>query len=499
MAERAGDQPGLQPLARRPPHGREATRLGYRQRRMGGTVTTKTTELGDSRVRVDVEVASDALEREMHTAASAIGREMRVPGFRSGKVPAQVVIQQVGREAVLDEAVRRGLPAWYEEAITSAGITAVGDPQVDLSDLPERGAPLAFTIEVGIVPPAKLGEYRGLEVGRREPRVDPEAVQAELDRMRESLAALETVEREAAEGDFLVIDFVGTVDGEEFQGGSARGHVAELGAGRLIPGFEEQLVGARGGEERTVEVSFPDDYQAEHLAGRDATFAVEVKEVKEKRLPELDDDFAVEAGGYDSLDELRSEIEGRIKEADESAIEVEFREAAVDAVVAGATIEVPHELVHSKAHEMWHRTARRLTQQGLDPARYLEFTGKTEEELVTESEEDAEVALKREAVLAAIVEAEGIEVTDEEVDEALRAAAPPDASDKQLKRALKRARAQGADEALREDIAMRKAVDLIVEHAKPIPAEQAAARGKLWTPDKEEAEKGAGQIWTPGS
>ena len=469
---------------------------------MPAAVKTKTTELGDSRVRVEVEVPSEALEREMQTAASAIGREMRVPGFRSGKVPPQVVIRQVGREAVLDEAVRRGLPAWYEQAIVDAGITTVGDPNVDLSDLPEKGSPLAFTIEIGIVPPARLGDYKGVEAGRREPGADPQAVHAELDRMRESLASLETVERAAAEGDYQVLDFVGTIDGEEFEGGAARGHVTELGSGRLIPGFEEQLSGATAGEKREVKVTFPDDYQAEHLAGKDAVFAVEVKEVKEKKLPELDDDFAVEAGGYDSLDELRKEIETRIGEADERAIEVEFREAAVDAVVAGAKIEIPHELVHSKAHEMWHRTARRLSQQGLDPERYLEFTGKTEEELVVESEPDAEQALKREAVLAAIVEAEGIEVSDEEVDEALRTAAPPDASDKQLKRALKRARAQGADEALREDIAMRKAVDLVVEHAKPIPLERAAARDKLWTPEKDEAEgapSGSGELWTPGS
>jgi len=170
----------------------------------------------------------------------------------------------------------------------------------------------------------------------------------------------------------------------------------------------------------------------------------------------------------------------------------------VDAAVAGAQVEVSRELVHAKAHEMWHRTARRLSAQGVDPRRYLELSGKTEEELVTESEPDAELALKREAVLAEIVRAEGIEVTGEEVAAAIREAAGPDATEKQVKRALKRARSQGADEALKEDIAMRKAVDLLVEHAKPIPVEQAAAREKLWTPEKER-EQGAGQIWTPGS
>jgi trigger factor len=459
---------------------------------------TKTTEIGDSRVRLDVEVPSDALERELQSAAAELGREMRVPGFRAGRVPPQVVIQQVGREAVLDEAVRRGLPAWYEEALANAGITTVGDPKVDLSDLPEKGSPLAFTIEVGVVPPAKLGDYRGVEVGRREPSVDPDEVQTELERLRESLASLETVEREAADGDFVVIDFAGTVEGEPFEGGEARGHVIELGSGRLVPGFEEQLRGVRAGERREVKVTFPDDYPAEHLAGKDAVFAVEAKEVKDKRLPDLDDDFAIEAGGYDSLDELRAEIEERLGQAEERAIEREFREAAVDAVVAKARVEVPHELVHSKAHEMWHRAARRLAAQGVDPRRYLELAGKDEEELVTESEPDAELALKREAVLAEIVRAEGIEVSDEEVTEALREAAGPEASEKQLKRTLKRARAQGAEEALKEDIAMRKAVDLVVEHARAIPAGRAAAREKLWTPEKDK-EQGAGQIWTPGS
>jgi trigger factor len=466
---------------------------------MPAGVTTKTTDLDDSRVRVDVEVAAEALEQELKRAAAELGREMRVPGFRSGKVPADVVLRQVGREAVMDEAVRRGLPGWYEEAVADAGITTVGDPKLDLTDLPEKGSPLSFTIEVGVVPPAKLGDYKGLEVGRREPHVDPQEVQAELERLRESLASLETVERATGRGDFVVIDFTGTIDGEPFEGGDARGHLVELGSGRLIPGFEEQLEGVSAGDEREVKITFPDDYPAEHLARKDAVFAVDVKEVKEKRLPELDDEFALEAGGYDSLDELRAELEERIGQAEERAIEAEFREAAVDAAVAQASVEVPHELVHAKAHEMWHRTARRLAAQGVDPRRYLELSGKSEEELVTDAEPDAELALRREAVLAEIAKAEGIEVSEEEITQALREAAGPDASEKQVKRAMKRARQQGADEALREDIALRKAVDLLVESAKPIPAEKAAAREKLWTPEKEAAAEGSGRIWTPGS
>jgi trigger factor len=465
-------------------------------------VKTSTRELGDSRVRVEVEVPSDALERELHNAAAEIGRELRVPGFRKGKVPPQVVIQQVGREAVLDEAVRRGLPGWYEQAVADAGLNTVGDPQLDLRDLPERGSPLSFTIEVGVRPRAELGRYKGLEVGRREPEVSLDHVEAELERLREALASLETVEREAFAGDFLVLDFVGRVAGEEFEGGEGRGQLVELGSGRLVPGFEEQLRGARAGETREVRVTFPDDYQPGELAGRDATFEVEVKEVKEKRLPELDDDFALEAGGYDSLDELRADIEERLRERDREAVEREFREAALDAAVAEARVEVPHELVHAKAHEMWHRTARRLSQQGIEPRRYLELTGKTEEELLSEAEPDAERALRRESVLAAVVEAEGIEVSEDDLLDSLREAASAQAggratSEKALRRSLKRIRSQGGEEALREDIAMRKAVDLLVEHAKPIPVEQAKAREKLWTPEKEGAER-AGKLWTPG-
>jgi trigger factor len=469
---------------------------------MAPALKTETTELGDSRVRVNVEVDPTALERELNDAAGALGRDMRVPGFRKGKVPPQVVIQQVGRTAVLDEAVRRALPGWYEEAVHDAGIAAVGEPKLDMTDLPEKGSPLAFAIEVGVLPKAEVGEYRGLEVGRREPDPTDDEIDTEITRLRESLASLETVEREASDGDFAVIDFLGTIDGEPFEGGEARGHLLELGSGRLIPGFEEQLRGAKPGEEREVRVTFPDDYQAEHLAGKDARFATQVKEVKEKRLPDLDDDFALEAGGFDSMAELREDLAGRIREAQERQIDQEYREAAVDAVAAQAKVDVPHELVHSKAREMWHRTAQRFQQQGLDPQQYLQMTGKTEEELVTESEPDAERALRRESTLAALVESEGIEVSDEELLEALREASAgqggKEPTDKQLQRSLKKAKSQGADEALREDIAMRKAVDLIVESATPIPAEQAQAREDLWTPEKGDDEP-AKELWTPGS
>jgi trigger factor len=474
----------------------------YRGAPMATQLTTKTSDLGDSRVRVEVEVEPAAVEGALNRAAASLGRDMKIPGFRKGKVPPQVVLQRIGREAVLDEAVRSTLPDWYEDAIGEAKLSTVGEPSVDLGDLPERGSPLEFSIEVGVRPTATLGEYKGLEVGRREPDVPKEDVDAEIERLRETNASLENVDRPAAEGDFVVIDFLGRVDGEPFEGGEARGYLLELGSNRLVEGFEQQLEGATPGAEVTVNVSFPEDYRGENLAGNDATFDVSVKEVKEKQLPELDDDFAAEAGGFDSLDELRQDIETRMREQYERMIDTEFREAVVDAAVAEAQIEVPHDLVHSKAHEMWHQTSRRLAAQGLDPARYLQMTGKTEEELVHEAEPEAEKALKREAVLAAVVEAEGIEVPDEELLESLRAATQgpgrPETSDRKLQKALDRAKKEGRDEALREDIAMRKAVDTMVESAKQITVEQAQARDKLWTPGKEGEEAAAKEIWTPG-
>ena len=472
---------------------------------MATALKTSTNELEDNKVRIEVEVPPETVEEELNTAATQLGREMKIPGFRTGKVPVPMVIRQLGREAVLDEAVRAALPRWYERAVTDAKVAAVGDPKLDLADLPEKGAPLAFSIEVSVRPKAKLGDYRNLEVGRREPDATDAEIGEELELMREQAAALENVERAAQDGDFAVIDFVGTVDGEPFEGGEARGYLLELGSNRLIPGFEEQIVGASAGDERSVEVKFPDEYQAEHLAGKDAVFATTVREVKEKRLPELDDEFALDTAGMDSLTELREDIAGRLRDQNERSIDTQYREAVLDAAVDEATVEIDHELVHAKAHEMWHETARRLQRQGLDPQQYLAFTGKEEEELVNEAEPEAERALKREAVLAAVADAEGIEVTDDELLDAMREAnlaqgrgGEGGLSDKALRRSLEKARKQGRDELLREDIAMRKALDALVANATPISVEQAEARGKIWTPDQEQ-KASAEELWTPGS
>ncbi len=463
---------------------------------MASAVKTIVTELPESRVRVRAEIPADEVERRVQQAARELGRQMRVPGFRKGKVPPPVVIRRLGREAVLDEALRKSLGRWYVDAIDGAGIAPVGEPELDVGELPSEGEPLSFSIEVGVRPSAVLGEYKGLEVGRREPQVQDGAIDEELERLRDRVATLETVQRPAEAGDHVVMDYVGRVNGEPFEGAEGRDQLLELGSGRLIPGFEDQLAGASAGERRQIELTFPDEYPGD-LAGKQATFDVTVSEVKAKRLPELDDEFASEAAGFDTLDELREDIAKRLTEADQGAIEREFEEAVLDAAVFQAQIELPDQLVHARAHELLEQTLSALERQGVSKEAYLRIAGKDQETLAHEAEPEAANALKREAVLAAIVEAEQIEPTDQEIREALGPTA--ERTSTPVDELIERLGAGGRLDELRQELANRHAIELMVREAKPISVEQAKARQKLWTPGKEAAEQGAGQLWTPGS
>jgi trigger factor len=458
---------------------------------------TTVTELGDSRVRIDVGIEPDEVEKRVERAAQRLAGDMRVPGFRKGKVPAELVIQRVGREAVVEQALRDSLAEWYERALLSTGITPIGDPKLNVESLPDEGEELEFSIEVAVRPPAKLGDYKGLEVGKVEPEVPNDAVQGELDRLREGFAALNPVERPAAAGDILVIDYSGTVDGEPFEGSEATDLTVELGAETLLPEFDKALAGASAGDEVSVELDFPDDHQPETLAGKQATFTVKVKEVREKALPDLDDDFASDASEFETLDELREEIRSRIASALEQRADDDFRAAAVDAAAANATIDLPKELVHARAHDMWERLERSLSSRGIDPAMYVQMQGKPREELVTDMEGEAEQALKREATLAAVADAEAIDVSDDDLLEALG----PGDGDEAPQKLLDQLREAGRDDLLRSEIRLRKAADVIADSAKAIPAEQAAAREALWTPEKDEPEpeKAESGLWTPGS
>jgi trigger factor len=457
---------------------------------------TTVKELPGSRVEVEVEVPAGDVEKGVNRAARSLAREMRLPGFRKGKAPPSLVIQRLGFGPVLEEAIRDSLPDWYERALLASKVISVGDPSVEIVSTPEgEGEPLGFKFEIGVRPEAKLGEYKGLEVGRAETEVPEDIVDREIERIREGFAKLEPVERPAAQGDALLIDFEGLLDGKAFEGGAATDYLLELGSGRLIEGFEEQLTGAEAGAERTVQVTFPDDYGAEQLAGQDAVFKVAVKEVREKVLPELDDDFAAEASEFDSVEELRNDIETRLGEAVGQRIEQDFRVAAIDAAVEGASIDLPDELALARASERLDRLERQLAQRGMDPAGYFQMQGKTRDEVLEESKPDAEMELKREAVMAAIADAEQIEVGEEEMVEALAHTAEHERTTPE--KLLERLRESGRDELVREDIRIRKAIDVVAAEAKPIPIGQAEAREQLWTPEKER--EAAGGLWTPDS
>jgi trigger factor len=464
---------------------------------------TTVKELPSSRAEVQVKVPAADVEKATSRAARALAKEMRMPGFRAGKAPASLVIQRVGFNTVLQEAIREALPEWYELALFDSDVSPIGDPDIEMVSTPEEeGGSLEFKFTVGVRPAAELGTYKGLEVGKEEKEVPDEIVDTEVERVREGFARLEQVERASAEGDSLLIDFEGFTDGSAFQGGAAEDYLLGLGSGQLIEGFEEQLVGASAGEEREVKVTFPADYQAEHLAGKDAIFKVKVKEVREKVLPELDDDFASDASEFDTLEELRADIREKVGTALDSRAEEDFRIAAIDAAVEAATVDVPDELATARATERWERMERQLAGRGMDPNAFLQMQGKTRDELIEETKPDAEKELKREAVVTAIAEAEAIEVSEEEMVEALEHSAEHERTTPE--KLLERLRQSGRDSMIREDIRARKAIELVADAAKPIPKEdadarkeQAEAREKILAPEQGQGKPS--ELWTPGS
>src|SRR3984957_7854436 len=451
---------------------------------MPSALTTTVTELPESRVRVEVHVPAGELEQSIERKARELAGTLKLPGFRRGKVPAPLVIQRVGREVVMEDAVRQDLGGWYVDALGAAGIVPVGDPEVALGELPAPGRDLEFSFEIGVLPKAELGEYRGLEVGRAEPEVAEARVQEEIDQLRDRLARLETAERPAQEGDFVVLDYVGSLveeDGspEPFGGGEGRDQLIELGSGNLIEGFESALVGASAGELRTLKLSFPADYGRAELAGRAASFEVTVKEVKRKELPDVNDDLAIDTG-FDDVAELRADIHRRLLEVEERRVDSEFREAALDAAVEQAEVQGP-------PLDMWERILPTLARRGISREAYLSISDRSEEQSIAELAPDAERALRREAVLTAVVQAEGIDPTGQELLEAL---APTAEREQQpAEELLQRLRAAGREDELREDLAARRAMELIAHEAQAIPLEQAQAREQLWTPEKERAER----------
>ena len=442
---------------------------------------TTVTELENSRARVEAEVSAEDVGVQIQRAARGLAREMRLPGFRKGKAPPSLVVQRLGFASVFEQALQDALPEWYQQAVFESGIVPIGDPQVEVTEAPSaEGEPLAFKFEVGIRPAAVLGEYLGLEVEKPGADVPDDVIDREIERLQEGMSSLDAVERAAADGDHVLVDFVGSLDDVEFEGGTATDHMIEIGSGQLIEDFEQQIIGASAGDEVEVKVTFPEEYGAAELAGQDAVFAVTVKEVREKKLPELDDDFALEASEFDTLEELRADIAGKLAESTGERIEQDFRVAAVDVAVENATVELSEEIVKARGMERWERVERQMTGQGMNPDTYLQMQGKTRDEIVEESLPDAEQEIRREAVLVAVADAEDIEVSDDEMESELEHMASHERTT--AAKLLERLKRDGRHEMVAADIRVRKAIDAIAESAEPVEMSAEDAKEKLWTP-----------------
>jgi trigger factor len=445
-------------------------------------VRTKVEELPESRVRLDVEVPEEDLKHAFEHAASDLAESLRLPGFRKGKAPLPVVVARVGKEAIWQEALRSHLDAWFWSAAADSGITPVAAPEVEFEGLPEDNGSFSFSATVAVLPKPEVADWTELEVPAPEAEVPAELVDQELARVQQVAAELTPVDhRPVQPGDTVVIDVTGS------DLASQRDYVVEVGADLLVPELDTALVGMGTGETRTVGLA----------VGEDETRPVEltVTEIKEPVLPGLDDELARVATEFDTLADLRADIEARLREQLDEELTVRLREAAVDALVEASDVETVEPLVERRTAELWTGMARSLQRRGISAETYLMMTGQSAEEVVAQLRTEAERSLKRELVLDAVATKLGLEVADEEIDELIREQTV-DGDDAEASAQV--LRDSGGYEKLRADLRLKKALDEVVAGVKRIPVELAAAREKLWTPEKEKGTKGM-NIWTPSS
>ncbi|CAM3178645.1 trigger factor [Lactiplantibacillus plajomi] len=408
------------------------------------------------------EIGADKIKEGIDKAFQRTKKNLNVPGFRKGKVPRQIFNQMYGEEALYQDALNIVLPEAYEEAIKETEIEPVDQPQIDVDSM-EKGQPWVLKAVVTVKPDVKLGDYKGLSVTRQNTRVYAKDVDAELESRREKQAELVLKEDQpAAKGDTVVIDFKGFVDGEPFEGGESENYSLELGSNSFIPGFEDQLVGVKAGEDKDVKVTFPKDYQATDLQDKEATFKVTVHEVKTKELPELDDEFAKDVDeDVDTLEELKAKIKDELKEQKEKAAHDAIEDEALNQAVDNAEIQaIPDAMKEDDIHRQMDQYLANMQQQGIDPQTYYKLTGTTEDDLHKQFSADAERRVKTNLVLEAVVEAEKIKPSKDELDAEVK--------DLASQYNMEESAVRGAltDDMLSHDIAIRQAVDLITDSAK---------------------------------
>jgi trigger factor len=440
-------------------------------------------ELGGNRVRLTVDVSPHQLEHAVDHAASDLATSVKIPGFRKGKVPMPVLISRVGRERLWSEAVESHIGGWFWSAAATTRLRPITSPDYDFELPASHEEPWTFSATVEVQPTPEIVDWTTLEVPRAEAEIPEDLVQRELDALRQSVAELVPAgDRPAREGDTLVIDLV-SPDGE-----SQSDTVVELGAGRLVEEIEAALIGASVGDTHSASYDVAD--------GSTTTVSVTVKHVNEQVLPEIDDELARSASEFDTIAELRADIEGRIRQALDQEIDAAFRASAVDVLVRASNVQGAGPLVEARARELLEGFLRSLANRGVSPEAYFQATGQTPDALTTQVRTEASQSVARELALEAVAERAGIVVDDSQVEELVREQAEAAGEDPDA--VVADVWAHGHQESLREDLRLRAALDRLAADVKPIPVEQAEAREAIWTPDKEKGGESQ-KLWTPGS
>ena len=417
--------------------------------------------LENSTVKLTIEVPETELEKALQDAYNKQKKSISIPGFRKGKVPRAIVEKMYGPEIFYNDAADALLPPAYSEAAKECGEDIMSRPTIDIVQI-EKGKPFIFTAEVAVRPEVKLGDYKGIEVTRVDTSVSDEEVEEAIERERERNGRDVTVEDRAIEdGDTAVIDYEGFVDGVAFDGGSAKNQPLKIGSGTFIPGFEEQLIGKNAGDDTEVNVTFPEDYHADDLAGKDATFKVKLHEIKRKELPKIDDEFAKDVSEFDTLKELKDSVKEKLQTEAASKAKYENEEKAIKAVCDATKIDIPSGMIETEIDNMMKDIETRLSYQGLNMKQYLQMIGKSEEEMRKEFEEQAKTSVKSRLVLEAVVKAEKIEASIDEISEKIKEMAANygrDAEELQKNEHLVNY--------IKENMTNEKAIKFIVDNAK---------------------------------
>ncbi|MFC4767524.1 trigger factor [Effusibacillus consociatus] len=414
---------------------------------------------------LEVEVESGKVDQAIDQAFKKVVKRVNVPGFRKGKVPRPIFEQRFGVAVLYEDALDILLPEAYSKAVDEANIEPVARPEIDIVQI-EKGKPLIFKATVTVKPEVQLGDYKGLEIEKKEFNITADDVEKELENMQKSHAEIVVLEEGTVEnGDIVIIDFKGFVDGEAFEGGEAEKYQLEIGSGTFIPGFEEQLIGLGKGEDKDITVTFPETYHVPALAGKPAVFKVHLHEIKRKQFPALDDEFAKDISEFNTLDELKADVEKKLQEKAEADKKNYLEEQVIEKAVANAAIELPEVMVDIEINGMIEDFKQRLQMQGIPYEAYLQFTGASEDKLREEMKENAEKRVRTRLVLEAISKAENIEATEDDVHEEIAKIADSARMDFNLVKQILESR-DPHFHALKDDIVSRKTVAFLVENSK---------------------------------